>query len=46
MNNQTPMHPACLEGNAEVVKYLMEVLKMDVGEWVHNEPQLSITVYG
>ena len=30
--NQTPLHHACWEGSIQVVKYLVEVLKVDVGE--------------
>ncbi len=30
--HQTPLHNACMEGHIQVVKYLVEVLKVDVGE--------------
>ncbi len=30
--NQTPLHWACWGGHIQVVKYLVEVLKVDVGE--------------
>ena len=30
--NQTPLHWACRRGHIQVVKYLVEVLKVDVGE--------------
>ena len=31
-DNRTPLHSACARGNIQVVKYLVEVLKVDVGE--------------
>ena len=30
--DQTPLHRACMYGRIQVVKYLVEVLKVDVGE--------------
>ena len=30
--DQTPLHLACVGGYIEVVQYLVEVLKVDVGE--------------
>ncbi len=30
--NMTPLHYACVEGSKDLVKYLVEELKMDVGE--------------
>ena len=30
--NRTPLHDACEEGHIQVVQYLVEVLKVDVGE--------------
>ena len=32
MEDQTPLHRACVGGHIQVVKYLVEVLKVDVGE--------------
>ncbi len=31
-DNRTPLHYACVEGSKDVVQYLVEELKMDVGE--------------
>ncbi len=31
-NNMTPLHLACEGGSKDVVQYLVEELKMDVGE--------------
>ncbi len=30
--DRTPLHDACVNGHIQVVKYLVEVLKVDVGE--------------
>ncbi len=30
--DETPLHDACWRGHIQVVKYLVEVLKVDVGE--------------
>ncbi len=30
--NGTPLHDACANGHIQVVKYLVEVLKVDVGK--------------
>ena len=30
--NWTPLHDACVNGHIQVVQYLVEVLKVDVGE--------------
>ena len=32
-DNKTPLHWACEGGNTDVVQYLVEQLKMDVGEY-------------
>ena len=31
-DNMTPLHQACIWGNKDVVQYLVEERKMDVGE--------------
>ena len=31
-DNWTPLHNACVNGHIQVVQYLVEVLKVDVGE--------------
>ena len=33
-DNLTPLHSACVGGNKEVVQYLVEELKCDVGEFL------------
>ena len=33
-NNQTPLHLACRGGSLEVVRYLVEDVKCDVGELI------------
>ena len=30
--NRTPLHTSCLNGRKEIVQYLVEVVKCDVGE--------------
>ena len=34
--NMTPLHWACSEGHKDLVVYLIEVIKCDVGECVHH----------
>ena len=33
-DNATPLHHACIKGNKELIQYLVEELKCDVGEFV------------
>ena len=34
--NMTPLHYACIGGHKDLVVYLIEVIKCDVGECVHH----------
>ena len=33
-DNVTPLHFACVGGNKEIVEYILQKLKVDVGEFV------------
>ncbi len=42
--NSTPLHCACIGGSLQVAQYLVDVLKVDVGECIMFVFQLDKTI--